>query len=146
MRYSHSILKAAAKEAKEVFVLQPGFLSGKIVDQRRGSTKYSLIIEGDPQRIGNTNNQVDVLSYFLDKAEKIKKLSCPDKKLTAAIQDLNSERYSVLLPHRVNAALYISYLDKEQAVEAEEKLRTILASKTKGVKTYLQELDERPPL
>ena len=146
MRYSHNILKAAAKEAKEVFVLQPGFLSGKIVDQRRGSTKYSLIIEGDPQRIGNTNNQADVLSYFLDKAEKIKKLSCPDKKLTVAIQDLNSERYSVLLPHRVNATLYITYLDKEQALEAEEKLRKILASKTKGVKTYLQKLEERPPL
>lgn len=146
MRYSHNVLKAAAKEAKEVFILQPGFLSGKIVDQRRGSTKYSLIIEGDPQRIGSTNSQADVLSYFLDKAEKIKKLSNPEKKLTVAVQDLYSERYSVLLPHRVNATLYITYLNKECAMEAEEKLNKILNSKVKGIKTYLQKLEERPPL
>lgn len=146
MRYSHKVLKAAAKEAKEVFVFQPGFSSGKIVDQRRGSTKYSLIIEGDPQRIGNSSAQIDVLSYFLDKASKIKNISDSENKLSVAILDLTSERYSVLLPHRVNATIYITYLEKDIAIDAEKKLYKILESKQRGLKTYIQKLEERPPL
>ncbi|MCD8509131.1 MAG: M20/M25/M40 family metallo-hydrolase [Bacillus sp. (in: Bacteria)] len=81
MRYSSASLRKAAKEAKEVIVLQPGFIGGKVSDQRRGSKKYSITVEGDPLRVGKHSKQLDVLSYFIDQAEKLKEISNSDKKV-----------------------------------------------------------------
>lgn len=146
MRYSSPALRKAAKEAKQVIVLQPSYTDGKIVDQRRGSTKYSIIIEGDPTRVGKELNKEDVLSYFIKNAEKLKGISSPDKKLTVAVQDVHSERYSVLLPHRVRATVYMTYLDEKMAQEAEEKIRKIFKSNSSDMRTYVENLVERPPL
>ncbi len=146
MRYSHHLLQQAATRAKQVLVLQPGLKNGRVFDQRRGSTKYSLIIEGDPKRIGSTSNQVDVLSYFFDKVDKIKKLSNPEKKLSVAVQDLQAERYSILLPHRVTATIYVTYINAAQAKNAEEELRKLINTRTRNINTFLEKLEDRPPL
>ncbi|SCY88866.1 M20/M25/M40 family metallo-hydrolase [Alkaliphilus peptidifermentans] len=145
MRYSSGTLKKAAKNAKEVIVLQSGFKGGKVVNQRRGSKKYSIVVEGDPLRIGYRSNQIDVLSYFIQKAEKLKEISSSDKKITVAVQDVHSERYSVLLSHRVRATLYITFLDEKLAKDAEEQIRNIFKSSSKGIQCYIEKLVERPP-
>ncbi|WNF38643.1 M20/M25/M40 family metallo-hydrolase [Bacillaceae bacterium IKA-2] len=146
MRYSSPTLREAAKEAKQVIVMQPGFTGGRVADQRRGSKKYSVIVEGDPLRVGNLSKQLDVLSYFIQQAEKLKKIGSPDKKLTVAVQDVQSDRYSVLLPHRVHATVYVTYLDEKLAADAEKQLREIFKANLKGMQTYIEKLVERPPL
>ncbi|MDG5785858.1 M20/M25/M40 family metallo-hydrolase [Evansella sp. AB-P1] len=146
MRYSSATLKKAASEAKQVIVLQPGFSGGKISEQRRGSKKYSVIVEGDPLRVGNLSKQLDVLSYFIQKAEKLKEISSSDKKITVAIQDVHSERYSVLLPHRVNATVIVTFLNEELAKKAEQKIKETFTSSSSSMRSYVENLVERPPL
>ena len=146
MRYSSTTLREAAKEAKQIIVMQPGFSGGKVADQRRGSKKYSVIVEGDPQRVGNLSKQLDVLSYFIQQAEKLKEISSRDKKLTVAVQDVQSDRYSVLLPHRVHATVYVTFINEKLAQEAEAQLREIFKSNSRGMQTYVEKLVERPPL
>lgn len=146
MRYSSPTLRQAASQAKQVIVLQPGFESGKIVDQRRGSKKYSVILEGDPLRAGSRSNKIDVLTYFLNKAEKLKEISRPDQRLTVAIHDVHSERYSVLLPHRVQATIYLTFLEEKMAQEAEEQIKELFKYNSRGIQSYVEKLVERPPL
>ncbi|WP_078592666.1 M20/M25/M40 family metallo-hydrolase [Evansella clarkii] len=147
MRYSSSTLRKAASEAKQVIVLQPGFTEGKVADQRRGSKKYSITVEGDPLRVGGKNSkQADVLSSFLLKTEKLKEISSRDKKLTIAVQDVHSERYSVLLPHRVTATIVVTYINEKLAEEAEKEIRETFKSSSGGMKSYVETIEERPPL
>jgi D-alanine-D-alanine ligase len=147
MRYSSSTLRKAASEAKQVIVLQPGFTEGKVADQRRGSKKYSITVEGDPLRVGGKNSkQADILSSFLLKTEKLKEISSRDKKLTIAVQDVHSERYSVLLPHRVTATIVVTYINEKLAEEAEKEIRETFKSSSGGMKSYVETIEERPPL
>lgn len=146
MRYSGSILREAAKNAKQVMVLQPGYRGGKIVNQRRGSRKFSILIEGDPLRIGLRSRQVDVLTWFLQRVEKIVNLSQQDKKLSVAVQDVHSERYSILLPHRVRAMVYLTYLDSKLADDIECQIKKILTANSKSIRSYVEKIEERPPL
>ena len=146
MRYSSADLRQVAKKAKQVIVLQPGFEGGKIVNQRRGSKRYSLILEGDPMRVGNRSNQMDVLSYFLEQTEKLSKISRPEQRLTVALQDVHSERYSVLLPHRVRATVSVTFIDEKLALDAEKQIKDLFKSNPRGMKSYVEKLVERPPL
>ncbi|KAB2952708.1 ATP-grasp domain-containing protein [Heliorestis acidaminivorans] len=146
MRYSSSLLKQSAQEAGEVLVLQPGFSTGKVVDQRRGSRKYSLLVEGQPQRIGAKANYSDVLSWFLKKAEKCSSISQSDQKLSVVVQEVKSERFSVLMPHRVWATIYVTYMNEKLADKAEEQLKKLFNADSKGLQVYLEKLEERPSL
>ncbi|QGG48357.1 ATP-grasp domain-containing protein [Heliorestis convoluta] len=146
MRYSSSLLKQAAQEAGQVLVLQPGFRPGKVVDERRGSRKYSLLVEGQPQRIGARGKYCDVLSWFLQKAQKCATLSQSDQKLSVVVQEVKSERFSVLMPHRVWATVYVTYMDEKLADKAEEQLHKLFSTSHKEIQVYLEKLEERPPL
>lgn len=145
MRYSSEDLRRVSRKAKQVIVLQPGFEGGKIVNQRRGTKRYSLILEGTPLRVGSRSNQIDVLTYFLQQTEKIRGISCPEARLTVAIQDVQSERYSVLLPHRVKATISITFIDEDQAIRAEKQLKDVIKSNSRGIKSFIEKLSERPP-
>ncbi|RKL65928.1 D-alanine--D-alanine ligase [Salipaludibacillus neizhouensis] len=146
MRYSSSTLRKATKEVKEVIVLQPGFTDGKVVDQRRGTKQFSVIVEGDPVRIGKETKSIDVLQMFIKNAEKVQKLNNRKGKLAIAIQDVRSERYSVLKPHRVYATLSITYIDEALAEETEKAIRELFTVNSKGIRTNIEKLVERPPL
>jgi len=149
MRYSSQALQQAAAQARQVIVMQPGFRSGKIVDQRRGSRKYSILVEGAFQRIGAHGPTSDVLSWFLQRADRIGSLSLPEERLTVAVQEIQSERYSVLLPHRVRATVYVTFLDDALADEAERQLQELFTSREEEAgetQVYIERLEERPPL
>lgn len=146
MRYSGQLFRKVSEKAKEVIVLQPGYYGGKVVDQRRGLKKFSILVEGNPQRIGNHTNQIDVLSYFIQNAEKLRALSKPDQKITVAVQDINSERYSILLPHRVRATVYVTFIDVKLGNKVEEEIREIFKSVKSEIRVFVEKLAERPPL
>ncbi len=146
LRYSSSLLQQVAKTVKQVIVLQPGYRGGKIVDQRRGSRKYSILIEGDSLRIGYGGEKIDPLSWFLQKASDVEHLSQRDLMLSVAVQDISSERFSMLLPHRVRATIYVTYLDSITADQAEEQVRQIFSPDHQNINTYIEKLEERPSL
>ncbi|MDR5658565.1 ATP-grasp domain-containing protein [Serpentinicella sp. ANB-PHB4] len=146
MRYSNQAFKQASEEANQVIVLQPGYKNGKVVDQRRGLKKYSILVEGNPQRIGNHNNQLDVLSYFINNAQQLKELSSHNKKTTVSVQDVHTERYSILLPHRVRATVCVTFIDQILADEIEDKIKDTFKVNRSDARVFIEKLAERPPL
>ncbi|KUO50273.1 MAG: D-alanine--D-alanine ligase [Desulfitibacter sp. BRH_c19] len=146
MRYSSSFLRNAVSNARQVLVLQPGFKGGKVVDQRRGSRKFSILVEGGSLRIGSKNTQLDVLSWFLHRIDRIMALNQPEKKLSVAVQEINSERHSMLLPHRVRLTLYVTYLNNTLADNTEKQIEKIFTGDTKGINVYIEKLEDRAPL
>lgn len=145
MRYSGETLIKIAKRAKNVIVMHPGYNENKVIHQRRGAIKFKVVVEGSSMRIGSptTGNALD---FLLEKVMEIKDLDRENKYLTVAVQDIQSKRYSMLVPHRVTANVFITYLDQDKAKKAEGSLRKIFQTKKKGIKTYLEKLEERPPM
>lgn len=146
MRYSGPALAEAAKGTKQVIVMQPGFEGGKVVDERRGTKKYAVILEGIPIRVGSRAGHIDALSYFLEKVQGLKAISSRDKRLTVAVHDLLSERYSVLLPHRVKASIVLTYLDEGMSKDAEKLIKDSFKNKPKEIQVFVESLEERPPM
>jgi len=146
MRYSSEILKKIGKRAKNVVVMHPGYNENKVVNQRRGTIKLKLVIEGSSLRIGSQSTASNALDFLLDKSVDIKKIDKENKYLTVAIQDIQSSRYSMLIPHRVSANMFITYIDEEQAKKVETRVRKLFQTKKKGIKTYIEKLEERPPM
>ncbi|NJP38395.1 M20/M25/M40 family metallo-hydrolase [Alkalicoccus luteus] len=146
MRYSSAMLEKAASEAADVIVMQPGFVEGKVVDQRRGSREYHIIAEGDPERVGRKSEPLDVLTWFLDQTASLRELSSRRKKIAVSVQDIQSERYSVLMPHRVTATIAVTYLDDKLAEQAEEQMKKLFRPGRTGMKTYIEQITARPPL
>ncbi|WP_212505746.1 hypothetical protein [Anaerotalea alkaliphila] len=147
MRYSSGLFHQAASKASRVVVLQPGFLGGRVVDQHRGSRKLSIVVEGSFQRTGAHTSTPDVMRWFLGRAEKVSALSREEERLTIAVQEVQSERYSMLLPHRVRATVHIAFLDGELADQAEARLQALFTAEgPEEVKVFIQKLEERPPL
>ncbi len=146
MRYSAAMMGRAASQASEVIVMSPGGREGRVMTQRRGMRKYSLVVDGDPMRIGARGGRDDVLSWFLLKASSLSALSKPGKKLTVSVQHLRTERYSVLMPHRIHATVGLTFLDPRHADEAEARLREIVRPDLKHLQVRVEMLEERPPL
>lgn len=146
MRYSAEVLRRAAESAAEVIVMSPGAREGKVITQRRGLRKYSFVVEGDPMRIGARGDRTDVLNWFLKRAESISALSRPGKKLAVTVQEVRTERYSVLMPHRIPATIGLTFLDTKHADAAEVELREIVKPDQKHLQVRLEMLEERPPL
>jgi D-alanine-D-alanine ligase len=146
MRYSSELLQKAVVRAKEVIVIRPGLKNGEIITQRRGFRKINVVAEGRATRPGVAPNKADVLSWFLKDAARIEALSQKYKKLSIMVQDLRSEHYSILMPHRVEAVIGISYLKKQKADEAEAALRKILTPAQKNISVRLELVEDRPPM
>ena len=146
MRYSGDLLKKAAKQTRGVIVLRSGLSEGRMVNQRRGMRKYSLVVDGEPQRIGSGGRKRDALGWFLNRVGELTALSEKAKKLSVVVQDVRTERYSILLPHRVLATVIVTFLNGKQADVAEEKIRKILESDAKNLGVRLEVLEERSPM
>ncbi len=146
MRYSEELLKRAAQQARGVLVLRSGLSEGRIVNQRRGMRKYSLVVEGDPLRIGAGGGKPDALGWFLTRAGELAALSEKPRKLSVAVQDVRTERYSVLLPHRVLATVVVTFLYTKHADAVEDQLRKILVSDARSLHVRLEKLEERSPM
>ena len=149
MCYSSQTLQAAAQRASRVLVIQPGFKGGKIIDQRRGSRKYSIILEGEFQRIGATTGPGDIMSWFLKQAAQLQTLNRPAERLTVAVQQVQSQRYSILLPHFIQATVYITFLNASLADEAEAeifRLCKLSDQEESTIRCLAEKLEGRPPL
>ncbi len=143
MRYSGNALKRLSKRGKQFFIMHPSYNENRLIHQRRGSMKLNITIEGSPLRVGTKNITHSAMKFFLDKLPMIDAIN--QSNLSLSIVDLNTSRYSMLMPHRISATLYITYLDSHKAKLAEKKLRDIFKSKNAQLKTFVETLEVRPP-
>jgi len=143
-RYSMDIIKEAASQAKRVFILRPGYPNDKIITQRRGQRKYSLTIEGKPQRLGQQTKIPEVLIWFSEKLREISKLSSRQEKIAVSAVDVTTNAFPLMLPHKITATILLNYLDHQLVDSTEGKIRQILAEK--GIYCELEIISERPPM
>jgi D-alanine-D-alanine ligase len=143
-RYSAEVIKKAASQAKNILVLRPGGLTGQIITQRRGQRKFNLIVEGEPQRLGKFVRQPEVLLWANQKLAEIARLSSKKDRLAVSTLGIRSDRFPMLLPHRVQANLLLNYLDLQRANDIEQRIREILKGDRFSISFEL--ISDRTPL
>ncbi len=146
MRYSGPALKEASKQAKEVVVMAPGYNPNSVIYQRRGASKIKVVVEGTPKRIGAKNYTVNALDYLLSKTQELKVLDQKSPLLSVSVQNIETSRYALLVPHRVSATVIVTYTDPQKAKDAEKSIHKLFQSRQRGIKTYFEKLEERPPM
>ncbi|MFW6284802.1 MAG: M20/M25/M40 family metallo-hydrolase [Bacillota bacterium] len=145
MRYSAEGLRRLSKEVDQFIVMHPSYNMNKAVHQRRGAIKLKVIIEGKPLRVGTENQVSNAMAYVLSKLTSLDALSKENKHLTITLQDLTTTRYSMLIPHKVTATLTITYVDASIIAATENKVRKLFKNDSKGITTFVEKLEERPP-
>lgn len=143
-RYSAEVIKMAASQAKNVLIVRPGGADGQIILQRRGQKKFNMIVEGEPQRLGKFSRQPEVLLWTSQKLYEIARLSSKKDRLGISAMGIRSDRFPMLLPHRIHVSLLLNYLDALRANETEQKVREIL--KGDRFKISLELISDRPPM
>ena len=143
-KYSAELIKNAAAQAKQVFVLRPGNPDNKIITQRRGQRKYRLLVEAEPRRLGKVRKQPDALNWFCRKIHDLAKLSSRKERVAVAASDIHTDAFPMLLPHRVQATLFLSYSDLSLANTLERQMREILGKDS--VRWELEMISDRPAM
>lgn len=144
MRFSRHIFHKAARQARQVILLKPGSREGVMIHQRRGIRKYRVIAEGKPLRPGHRSTDVEVLTWFLQKGGEVKGFSRPTQRISVSLQDIHTERFSMLAPHRISSLVSVSYLEEKKADQAETRIRDLFRSETKGIALRVEKISERP--
>ncbi len=149
MAYSSHTLQIAARRAARVLVFQPGGENGAVIDQRLGSRKYSILLESLSESGETAGSFPDLMSLYLKLANTLQELNQLEPGLNLAIQDINSQRYSNLPPHRVQSTFHMAYLESDQADRIEMSLQNRCkktSAKSGSLRCLVEKLEERPPL
>ena len=141
---SAKAIAAAAAEATRVFVLRPSNPQNKVVTQRRGWRKYRLVVEDTPTQLGKARRKPSVLDWMCSKMEDISNLSSRHERISIAVSDIRPTAFPMLLPHRVEVTVNLSYGDQLVADAREKSIRAILASG--GFQHQLEVISDRPAL
>jgi D-alanine-D-alanine ligase len=142
-RYSADEIRAAARRAREVFILQPGLAPDKVVLQRRGQRSYQLRVETESLRLGRSFRKPDALRWTWRKLEEIAQLSSQAERIAVATLDLRTERHPMHMPHRVTADIVESYPTTATGDTVAGKMRAILGKG--GPRWELVAATTRPP-
>ena len=85
-----------------------------------------------------------MVRWVSNKIESISDLSSRKERLGVYAVDLETTRFSRLLPHRVHLKILVSYPNRQVADEVLEKIKSILGKG--GPKTRLNLISDRPPM
>ena len=143
-RYSKHLIQKAASKAKQVFVLHPGQAGDFVITQRRGQRKYTLTMEGKSLKPAHTIKNPEPLIWFTQTLKEISLLSSHKEKISISPIDIKSTAFPMRLPHKISAALLLTYLDEKKASNLENKMKEIL--KQKEYRWQLSLVSDRPPL
>ena len=141
---SSDIIRAAAKKAKRVLVLRPGNPQNKVVIERRGWRKYKLVAEDVPARLGKARKKPEILRWVCNKLEDISKLTSRQNRVSIAVSDIHPTTFPMLLPHKVDVTILMSYGDKEKADYTEALIREMLGEN--GFSCQLEIASDRPAM
>lgn len=143
-RYSEELIREAAARSRQVLVLRPGGLHGEIFIQRRGQRKYDLTIEGQPRRLGHAGRKPDVLQWTLQALLEMSRLSSRKNRVAVSADDLKTESFPLLIPHRVKLTLLVSYLNSSSVNAVEAAIRGMVSQAPFSVGFEL--ISDRPPM
>lgn len=146
MSYSKKDIKNISKNAKNVLVMHPSYNNNMIVNQRRGMAKLKVVVEGSAIRVGSKSEDSNALQFTINKFSEINKLSEGKKYLSISIQDIKTNRYSILVPHKITLNIIITYINSFEARNVEMELRKIFKSNNKKINTYIEKIEDRAPL
>lgn len=143
-RYSKNKIEQASRMARRVIVLRPGSPGGNTIIGSRGIRKYQLIVEDKPRDLRPGTRTIDALRWTNLRTEEIMQLSSKKDRLGIFITEMAIKRFPMMLPHRVQAQMLISYYQAEMANKAEDDIRKLLGRK--GPKWRLNLLSDRPEM
>jgi D-alanine-D-alanine ligase len=143
-RYSGDLIQEAASLAKRVLVLRPGGTRGRMFVQRRGWRKYHLLIEGPTLRPGQPSRSLDLMQWMSARLLEIYRLSSRKDRLSVTIHNISTENFPLLIPHRVEMTILVSYLDSRKVQEVEANLKELL--KGSKFKIGMELVSDRPPM
>jgi D-alanine-D-alanine ligase len=143
-KYSAEIIKNTAARAKQVLVLRPGNPDNKIITQRRGQRKYRLLVEDEPRRPGKVLKRPDALNWICRKMHELAQLSSRKERVAVAAADIRTNAFPMLLPHRVEVTLLLTYSQSNLANSLERHMRDILGKGS--LRWELEMISDRPPL
>ncbi len=146
MRYSGKLLQQASKLAKEVIIMQPGSLGGKIVNQRRGYRKFNVVIERSSTMINSKSSPTDIFFWFTEKINELKEIIKNHDKLSIAVTDIQSSNNHMMRSHRISASIFLTYIDSQVADKIESEIKRIFRSTSKNIKSYISNIEVRPPM
>jgi D-alanine-D-alanine ligase len=143
-RYSAETIRRAAAHARRVMVLRPGGVGETVVRQRRGQRKYTLTVEGRPQRLGGPSRAKDTLTWFADRLGSISRLSSRRDRVGVGTFDVRTGAFPAMMPHRIEATMLMNYLDPQAAATTETRIGEVLGKG--GPRWTLKLLSDRPPM
>jgi D-alanine-D-alanine ligase len=141
---SSDIISSAMERARRVFVLRPGNLQNKVVIERRGWRKYKLVAEDVPARLGKARKKPEILRWVCNKLEEISNLTSRQNRVSIAVSDIHPTTFPMLLPHKVDVTILMSYGDKEKADYTEALIREMLGEN--GFSCLLEIVSDRPAM
>lgn len=139
---SSEIIRTAVERAGRVLVLRPGNPQNKVVIERRGWRKYQLVAEDVPARLGKARKKPEILRWVCNKLEDISKLSSRQNRISIAVSDIHPTTFPMLLPHKVDVTILMSYGDQEKADDTETSIKEMLAEN--GFSCQLEIVSDRP--
>jgi hypothetical protein len=143
-RYSREKIEQAASLAGNVIVLQQGSSGGNIVLGSRGTRKYQLIVEDKPRDLRPGKKGYDALRWTNLKTEAMMQLSSQSDRLGVFVTGISIKHFPMMLPHRVQASLLVTFYKSGIANQAEHNIRDILGKR--GPKWRLNMVSERPEM
>ncbi len=146
MRYSGMDLKNISRLSRKVFVLQPGNEGGKVMVQRRGLRKFSIIVERNPIRVGSKKAKYDAYEWFVERMNTVEEHANEYDRLDVSVHNISFSSYSMMRPHQIESIVYMSYLNKNNADQIEKRLKSLFASSSRVFKTAISNVEVRPPM
>jgi D-alanine-D-alanine ligase len=143
-RYSGEIIREACSRAAHVLVLRPAVESHSIVTQRRGQRKYRLIVEDKPRRPGVSRKRPDLMRWLGLKLDELARLGSQKEHLSVSALEVHTRAFPLLLPHRIDATILVTYLEHEVADRVDAAMREALGKS--GPRWGLELVSDRPPM
>ena len=143
-RYSAETLARATSQAANVLVLRPGNLGNQIVVARRGQRRYRLTVEGHPLRTGKATTRTEVLRWLLPKLEQCFQLTSRKERISVSALEIKTHHLPMLVPHRVETTLLVSYPDTKVADRIEATMKALF--REKRIQWELELQSDRPPM
>lgn len=145
-RYSEGFIRDAAKSAGRVIVLLPGNPGHSAIIQRRGRAKYRLVVEGRPYKLGQTGKIPQPLLWHSEKIRELSTLNSRTKRVAVSLDEVKTESFPMLLPHRIISSVLVSYYDDKSLQATITSIKSILKTNSQGLKWEFEAISNRPPM
>jgi D-alanine-D-alanine ligase len=143
-RYSGKVIREATSRARQVLVLRPGVETQSVVTQRRGQRKYRLIAEDKPRLPGAARKRPDLMRWFGLKLDELAQLGSQKEHVSVSALEVRTSAFPLLLPHRIDTTLLVTYLAESVADRVDAAMRVALGKS--GPRWGLELISDRPPM